>query len=90
MSLTNFNLEKLTEIDLYDTIFYLVTINVINTCKESLLNGGSEWVIRARSLDGCYEETFITTNGKTALLEVPPKEVVFTVSDANNQDLINY
>ena len=56
---------------------------------NALLSGNDQWIIRARSLDGCYEQQVQTFNGKTAYLQVPPRAMTFTVSDVTDYSQSN-
>ncbi|MDA8693260.1 hypothetical protein N9L92_04290 [Saprospiraceae bacterium] len=87
--ITNFNLDPVTNLDFKDETEYTATINVVSTCKEALLSDSETWLIRAASLDGCFEKFVETTDNKTAYISVPPIDMIFTVYNVSNQSITN-
>ena len=91
---TNFNdFPLITEINFNDALTYDVDLRVKNTCNDAISNG--KWTIRVRTLDGCFDEEYVTnTAGELTVPLIPANYTMSVVGvdipTAINQQALDY
>ncbi|MFK7935332.1 MAG: hypothetical protein AB8G22_17595, partial [Saprospiraceae bacterium] len=80
-------LNRTTTVDFLDTKTYPVELRVQNTCEVPISN--DLWTIRARTLDGCYDKSFVTQSTGRITVNLPPLNLVLKVTKVNNQTANN-
>lgn len=78
-----------TTLNFSDQLTYPVEIRVQNTCNAPISE--DVWEIRARTIDGCYDQTFFTHSsgtGKTTI-NVPPLNLELSVKNVDNLTIPN-
>ena len=83
----------ITELNFTDDLTYDVDLKVKNTCNDAISNG--KWTVRIRTLDGCFDEEYVTnTNGDLTVPLIPANYTMSVVgvdiSTALNQQALDY
>ncbi|MGK0315183.1 MAG: hypothetical protein ACI86M_001411 [Saprospiraceae bacterium] len=82
-SFTDFsNFQQETEINFTETTNYTVPLKVENACQDAI-GDNTIFTIRARSIDGCYDSTFLTDGEGFVNAELPPLQLKLSVVDVS-------
>ena len=76
-----------TTLDFTDTLTYPVKLLVQNACELPI--SASQFRVRARTLDGCYDRTFVTNTAGQVTANLPPLDLVLNVVGVNNLTIQN-